>query len=171
MNENELSRIIVDSAFKIHTTLGPGLLESVYEAVLGYELKMRGCEVICQQAIPVIYEDVKLDLGFRADLIVNRKVVIEVKSIEAIAPVHAKQLRTYLRLMDLRLGLLINFNVNLIKDGIQRVVITFRRIPRKDAKSQRRKAKFNPFGVCRLLKSFNCQILGLPLRLCDFAGK
>ena len=122
MTENEISRIIVDSAFKIHTTLGPGLLESVYEAVLGYELKSRGCEVISQQAIPVIYEDVKLDLGFRADLIVNRKVVIEVKSIEAIAPVHAKQLRTYLRLMDLRLGLLINFNVNLIKDGITRVV-------------------------------------------------
>ena len=122
MTENEISRIIVDSAFKIHTTLGPGLLESVYEAVLGYELKSRGCEVISQQAKPVIYEDVKLDLGFRADLIVNRKVVIEVKSIEAIAPVHAKQLRTYLRLMDLRLGLLINFNVNLIKDGITRVV-------------------------------------------------
>ncbi len=81
MTENEISRIIVDSAFKIHTTLGPGLLESVYEAVLGYELKSRGCEIISQQAIPVIYEDVKLDLGFRADLIVNRKVVIEVKSI------------------------------------------------------------------------------------------
>lgn len=122
MTENELSKIIVDAAFKIHTTLGPGLLESVYEAVLGFELEKRGLSVIRQQAIPVIYEAVQLDLGFRADLIVNRKVVIEVKSIEAIAPVHAKQLRTYLRLMDLRLGLLINFNVNLIKDGIKRVV-------------------------------------------------
>src|SRR5882672_6674190 len=117
MTENELSSIIVDSAFKIHTTLGPGLLESVYEAVLEYELRKRGCEVIVQRAIPVVYEDVKLDLGFRADLIVDRKVVIEVKSVEALAPVHAKQLRTYLRL-----GLLINFNVNLIKDGIKRVV-------------------------------------------------
>ena len=122
MTENQLSAIIVDSAFKIHVTLGPGLLESVYVAVLDYELRKRGCEVVVQRAIPVIYEDVRLDLGFRADLIVNQKVVIEVKSVDAIAPVHAKQLRTYLRLMDLRLGLLINFNVNLIKDGIQRVV-------------------------------------------------
>ena len=122
MTENELSRVIVDSAFKIHTTLGPGLLESVYEAVLAHELERRGCSVMSQRAIPVVYEDVKLDLGFRADIIVNAKVVIEVKSVEAIAPVHAKQLRTYLRLMELKLGLLINFNVNLIKDGITRVV-------------------------------------------------
>lgn len=122
MHENELSKIIVDAAFKIHTTLGPGLLESVYEAVLAYELERRGCQAIKQQAIPVIYEDVKLDVGFRADLIVNHKVIIEVKSIEAVAPVHAKQLRTYLRLTDLHLGLLINFNVDLIKDGIKRVV-------------------------------------------------
>ena len=122
MTENELSRSIVDSAFKIHTTLGPGLLESVYEAVLAHELERRGCRVVCQRAIPVVYEEVRLDLGFRADIIVNEKVVIEVKSVDAIAPVHAKQLRTYLRLMDLKLGLLINFNVNLIKDGITRVV-------------------------------------------------
>lgn len=122
MNENEISRVIVDSAFKIHTTLGPGLLESVYEAVLAFELEKRGCKVVKQKPIPVIYEEVHLELGFRADMIVDHKVVIEVKSIDLIAPVHAKQLRTYLRLMDLRLGLLINFNVNLIKDGIQRVV-------------------------------------------------
>ncbi|MEO7658212.1 MAG: GxxExxY protein [Pyrinomonadaceae bacterium] len=121
MTENELSQVIVDSAFKIHTTLGPGLLESVYEAVLAHELKRRGCHIICQQPIQVVYEDVKLDLGFRSDIIVDRKVVIEVKSVETIAPVHAKQLRTYLMLMDLRLGMLINFNVNLIKDGITRV--------------------------------------------------
>ena len=120
--ENELSRIIVDSAFKIHTTLGPGLLESVYEAVLAHELENRGLDVVRQQPIPVVYESVKLDLGFRADLIVNHKVIVEIKSIEATAPVHPKQVRTYLRLMDLRLGLLINFNVNLIKDGIRRVV-------------------------------------------------
>ncbi len=122
LTENEISRVIVDSAFKIHTTLGPGLLESVYEVVLEHELKLRGLDVIVQQPIPVFYESVQLELGFRADLIVNRKVVIEVKSVENIAPVHAKQLRTYLRLMDLKLGLLINFNVNLIKDGITRVV-------------------------------------------------
>ena len=122
MTENELSRIIVDAAFKIHTTLGPGLLESVYEAVLSHELRQRGLHVVVQQPIPVFYEGVQLEVGFRADLIVNGKVVIEVKSVEAIAPVFAKQLRTYLRLMDLKLGLLINFNVNLIKDGITRVV-------------------------------------------------
>ena len=122
MTENELSRIIVDSAFKIHTTFGPGLFDSVYEATMTHELQRRGCTVICQRGIPVVYEDVKLDLGFRADIIVNRKVIIEVKSIEAIGPVHAKQLRTYLRLTDLRLGLLINFNVDLIKNGIRRVV-------------------------------------------------
>ncbi len=122
MTENELSRIIVDSAFKIHNDLGPGLFESVYEATMAHELFRRKCSVVCQRGVPVIYDDVKLDLGFRADIIVDRKVIIEVKSIEAIAPVHAKQLRTYLRLTDLRLGLLINFNVNLIKDGIKRVV-------------------------------------------------
>jgi len=122
MNENELSRIIVDAAFKIHTKLGPGLLESVYEATLAYELENRGLNIMRQQAIPVVYEEVKLDLGFRADIIVNQKVVLEVKSAEAIAPVHAKQLRTYLKLMDMKLGLLINFNVNLIKEGITRVV-------------------------------------------------
>lgn len=122
LTENEISRIIVDSAFKIHTTLGPGLLESVYEVVLEQELKIRGLDVVAQQPIPVFYEGVQLELGFRADLIVNRKVVVEVKSVENIAPVHPKQLRTYLRLMDLKLGLLINFNVNLIKDGITRVV-------------------------------------------------
>jgi GxxExxY protein len=122
MNENELSRIIVDAAYKVHTTLGPGLLESVYEATLAYELKNRGLSIVTQQAIPVVYEDVKLELGFRADIIVNHKVVLEVKSAEAVAPVHAKQLRTYLKLMDMKLGLLINFNVNLIKEGITRVV-------------------------------------------------
>ena len=122
MTENELSRIIVDAAFKIHTTLGPGLLESVYEAVLAHELRLRGLRVEIQQAIPVFYEGVQLEIGFRADLVVNGKVVIEIKSVEAVTPVFAKQLRTYLRLMDKKLGLLINFNVNLIKDGITRVV-------------------------------------------------
>ena len=122
MHENEIARIIVDSAFKIHTSLGPGLLESVYTAVLAHELTRRGLRVKTQQGIPVTYEDIKLELGFRADIIVNSSVVIEVKSVEAIAPVHAKQLRTYLRLTETKLGLLINFNVDLIKHGIQRVV-------------------------------------------------
>ena len=122
MHENEISGTIVDAAFKIHSTLGPGLLESVYEAILTHELRKRGLDVSVQQPIPVVYEGVKLELGFRADLVINRKVIVEVKSVEIVAPVHAKQVRTYLRLMDRKLGLLINFNVNLIKDGITRVV-------------------------------------------------
>ena len=122
MTENELSRIVVDSAFKIHTTLGPGLFESVYEATMAFELCTRGCDVTCQRGIPVVYEGVKLELGFRADLVVNRKVIVEIKSVEALGPVHSKQLLTYLRLTDIRLGLLINFNTSLIKDGIRRVV-------------------------------------------------
>jgi GxxExxY protein len=122
MTENEIAKQIVDVAFKIHTTFGPGLLESVHETIMAYELQKRGLRVQRQQAIPVVYEDVRMDLGFRADLIVEGKVVVEIKSVEAIAPVHKKQLLTYLRLTDKRLGLLINFNVELIKNGISRVV-------------------------------------------------
>ncbi len=122
MTENEVAKQIVDVAFKVHTTFGPGLLESVYETIMAYELGKRGLKVNRQQAIPVVYEEVKMDLGFRADLIVESKVVVEIKSVEAIAPVHKKQLLTYLRLTDKRLGLLINFNVELIKNGISRVV-------------------------------------------------
>ena len=122
MNENEIATIIVDAAFKIHKTLGPGLLESVYEAALKYELQNRGLKVLRQLGIPVAYEGLDLGIGFRADLVVDDKVVIEIKSIEALAAVHKKQVATYLRLMDLRLGLLINFNVELIRNGIRRVV-------------------------------------------------
>ena len=122
MNENEIATAVVDAAYKIHTTLGPGLLESVYEATLEYELKKRGLHVRQQVALPVYYEEVKLNVGFRIDLLVNDKVIIEIKSVEALSPIHRKQLETYLRLTDLSLGLLINFNVELIKHGIQRVV-------------------------------------------------
>jgi GxxExxY protein len=122
MTENEIASVIVDAALRVHRTLGPGLLESVYQAALNYELKKRGLAVVQQLGLPVHYEGVKLDLGFRVDLMVGEKVIIEIKAIEALAPVHKKQLETYLRLTDLRLGLLINFNVELIKDGIQRVV-------------------------------------------------
>jgi GxxExxY protein len=122
MTENEEAKQTVDVAFKIHTTFGPGLLESVYETIMAYELQKRGLRVVRQLAIPVVYESIRMDLGFRADLIIESKVVIEIKSVEAIAPVHKKQLLTYLRLTDKRLGLLINFNVELIKDGITRVV-------------------------------------------------
>jgi GxxExxY protein len=122
MHVNDISGSIVDASYKIHTTLGPGLLESVYEKVLSFELARRGFDVKVQQPIPVVYDDVRLELGFRADMIVANKVVVEVKSVDLVAPVHAKQLRTYLKLMDLNVGLLINFNVNLIKEGITRVV-------------------------------------------------
>ena len=122
MIENEIARIIVDAALKIHRNLGPGLLESVYEATLAHELRARGLPVTQHLGVPVNYDGVRLGLGFRADLVVDHKVLIEIKSVESIAPVHRKQLQTYLRLMDLHLGLLINFNVELIKDGIQRVV-------------------------------------------------
>jgi GxxExxY protein len=122
MTENEIATIVVDAALKIHRTLGPGLLESVYQATLNLELSNRGLRVAQQLALPVYYEGIKLDIGFRIDLLVADKVIIEIKSIEVLAPIHRKQLETYLRLMDLRLGLLINFNVELIKDGIQRVV-------------------------------------------------
>lgn len=122
MTENQIAAIVVDVAFKIHCALGPGLLESVYQATLVYELQKRDLRIGSQVGLPVHYEAVKLDLGFRVDLIVDEKLIIEIKSVEALSPVHKKQLLTYLRLMDLRLGLLINFNVGRIKDGIQRVV-------------------------------------------------
>ena len=122
MTENEIATTVVDAAYTIHTRLGPGLLESVYETTLAYELTKRGLTVRRQQAMPVVYESVRMDIGFRADLIVADKVIVEIKSIEAISPVHRKQLLTYLRLTDKRLGLLINFNVELIKGGLTRVV-------------------------------------------------
>jgi GxxExxY protein len=122
MTENAIAKEIVDAAFRIHTTLGPGLLESVYDSVLAYELGRRGLRTVRQQAIPVVYEGVRIGAGFRADLIVEDKVIVEVKSVEVLAPVHKKQLLTYLRLADKRLGLLINFQVVLIKDGITRIV-------------------------------------------------
>jgi len=122
MTENEIAKIVVDCCFKIHTTSGPGLFESVYEEVLCYELLKRNLDVKPQMELPVIYDNIKMDIGFRADIIVENKLIIELKSIEAIAPVHKKQLLTYLRLTDMKLGLLINFNEALIKDGIHRIV-------------------------------------------------
>ncbi len=122
MTENEISKILVDCCFKVHTELGPGLLESVYEEVLSYEIIKRGLLLEGQKGIPVIYDEIKMELGFRADIILENKVIIELKSIEAIAPVHTKQLLTYLKLTGLKLGLLVNFNEALIKDGIKRIV-------------------------------------------------
>lgn len=122
MSENEIAKILVDIFLKVHKKLGPGLLESVYEAAICYELKKLGINFSRQQGIRVVYEEVAVDLGFRSDIIVENKVIIEIKSIEALAPVHHKQLLTYLRLTNLKLGLLVNFNVELIKNGITRVV-------------------------------------------------
>jgi GxxExxY protein len=122
MTENELSKIIVDTCYRIHVQLGPGLFESVYEEILSYELTQKGLHVSRQKGIPVIWQDVKMNLGFRADLIIDNKVLIEIKSVEAIAPVHQKQVLTYLKLARLKLGLLVNFNEALIKDGITRIV-------------------------------------------------
>jgi len=121
MSENEIAEIIVDACFKIHTTLGPGLLESVYESVLVYELQKRGLSVVRQLALPVVYGGIVLDEGFRADLIVDNLVIVELKSVEIVALVHKKQLNTYLRLSGKKLGLLVNFGANLIKDGITRI--------------------------------------------------
>lgn len=122
MTENELSKIIVNTCFDIHVKLGPGLLESVYEEILFYELVKQGLKVERQKPIPVIWDELKMNIGFRADLIVENKVIVELKSVELIAPVHPKQLLTYLKITGLKLGLLINFNKKLIKDGITRIV-------------------------------------------------
>ncbi len=122
MNENEIAKIIVDAAFQIHKRLGPGLLETVYEVVLAHDLKRRGLKVKRQVPVAIIYDDIKFDEGFRADLIVEEKVIVELKSVEKVSPVHKKQLLTYLKLADKRLGLLINFGSELIRDGISRVV-------------------------------------------------
>jgi GxxExxY protein len=122
MHENEIAGLIVDAAYKVHTTLGPGLLEAVYETVLAYELERRSLKIRRQIPIPVVYEKIKFDEGFRADLMVQGKVLVELKSVEKVAPVHKNQLLTYLRLADKRLGLLINFGEALIKYGITRIV-------------------------------------------------
>ncbi len=122
MHENDIAKIIVDAAFKVHKELGPGLFESVYETVMAHEIEGRGLAVERQKAIPINYDGMQFDEGFRADLVVDDKVIVELKSVETVAPVHKKQLLTYLILGDKRLGLLINFGANLIKDGIVRVV-------------------------------------------------
>jgi GxxExxY protein len=121
MHENDYAKIVVDVAYQIHRTLGPGLLESVYHEIMVYELRTRGMAIKSREPVPVFWQDVKLDIGFEADAIVDDKLVLEFKSVEEVAPVHKKQLLTYLRLTNCRLGLLINFGAELIKDGIFRV--------------------------------------------------
>jgi len=123
MTENELAKIAVDICFKIHTTLGLGLLESVYEAAFAYELDKRGIAYSRQQGIVAKYEDVILDVGFRADIIMENKLIIELKSVENIDKVHHKTVLTYMKLTGIKLALLVNFNVNLIKEGIHRKIL------------------------------------------------
>jgi len=121
--ENELSRVILNAAFKVHTELGPGLLESVYEKCLFLELCELGLSVERQKEIPIMYKQSKIDNGFRADLIVEDKVIIELKSVDSIAEVHVAQVLTYLKFTKIKLGLLLNFNVAHLKQGIKRVVL------------------------------------------------
>jgi len=122
MTENQISSIVLDCAIKVHTELGPGLLESVYEACLKYELQQAGLFVESQKQLPVIYRDVKLDCGFRLDLFVENKFIVEIKAVEALNDIHLAQIITYLKLSKCRLGFLLNFNVLRLKDGgIKRV--------------------------------------------------
>lgn len=122
MHENELSEIIIGCAISVHKALGPGLLESAYEECLFYELKKTGLQVVKQKALPLVYEEVKLDCGYRVDLLVENKVIVEIKSVEALNDIFLAQVLTYLRLSNCKLGLLINFNMNKLKEGIRRVV-------------------------------------------------
>ncbi len=122
MTENEISKLVVDLCFKIHSKYGPGLFESVYEEIFNYEWSKNGVQFKRQQAIPLIHEAIKMEVGFRADFVIEDKVIIEFKSIEALANVQFKQVQTYLKLTNMKLGLLVNFNVPLIKNGIHRIV-------------------------------------------------
>lgn len=121
MTENEIATIIVDLCFKIHKKLGPGLLESVYEEILCYELSKVGLKVERQKALPVYWEELAMDIGFRADLIVEERVIVELKSVEQLSTVTPKQILTYLKITHCKLGLIVNFNVPLIKNGITRI--------------------------------------------------
>lgn len=129
MEINEITGIIIEEAIRIHKDLGPGLLESVYEEILTYRLSKRGLAADRQRSIPVTYEGIKMDIGFRSDLTVEGKVIVEIKSVETIAPVHPKILLTYLKLTGITVGLLINFNEAILKDGIKRIVNNYNSAP------------------------------------------
>jgi len=125
MSENEISSMIINAAIEVHKELGPGLLESTYKECLYYELIKRGLSVIKENGLPLIYKEVHLDCGYRIDLYVERKVIVEIKAVEALNDIHLAQIITYLKLSGCKLGLLMNFNVKLIKHGIKRVVNDF----------------------------------------------
>jgi GxxExxY protein len=120
--EEEISKIVFEAALKVHKALGPGLLESAYEECLYYELKKSNLKIEKQKALPLIYEEVKMDVGYRIDVLIEDKFIVEIKSVEALNDVHLAQLLTYLKLANCKLGLLINFNVKLLKNGVRRVI-------------------------------------------------
>lgn len=122
MNEEEIFKKVLNCAFKVHTALGPGLLESAYEECLYYEIKKFGLNVEKQKTLPLVYEEVKLDAGYRLDLLVENKIIVEIKSVDSLADIHMAQILTYLKLSGCKLGLLVNFNVKHLKDGIKRVI-------------------------------------------------
>ncbi|MBC8883602.1 GxxExxY protein [Flavobacterium piscinae] len=122
MSEDEISKIVFEAALKVHKALGPGLLESAYEECLFYELKKQSLKVEKQKALPLIYEEVKMDVGYRIDIIIEDKFIVEVKSVEALNEVHLAQILTYLKLTECKLGMLINFNVKQLKNGVRRVI-------------------------------------------------
>jgi GxxExxY protein len=122
MNDEQIFKKVIDCSFRVHTKLGPGFLESSYEECLAFELRKIGLKVEKQKPMPLVYDDVKLDIGYRIDLLVETLVIVEIKAVEALNDVHLAQILTYLRLSDLRLGLLVNFNVGSLKNGIRRVI-------------------------------------------------
>jgi GxxExxY protein len=125
MNEEEVIKIILDEAFYIHKSIGPGMLESVYQSCLAYRLRQRGLFVETEKPVPVVFEEIKMECGYRADLVVERKIIVDTKNIEAIADIHVAQLLTYLRFLNLRHGLILNFKTVLLKNGIKRVLNGF----------------------------------------------
>lgn len=120
---NTVTESVIGAAIAVHKALGPGLLESAYEACLVYELTQRGLRIETQKPLPVIYREIKLECGYRIDLVVEEKVIVELKAIDSLAPIHEAQLLSYMKLLGCRVGLLINFNVKLLKDGIKRMVL------------------------------------------------
>jgi GxxExxY protein len=125
MNENEISYKVIGSAMEVHKLLGPGLLESAYEASLAYELEIQGLQVKRQVPMPLVYKEVKQEIGYRLDLLIENQVIVEIKSLEQLAPVHFAQTLTYLKLSERKLALLINFNTKFLKDGVHRIVNGF----------------------------------------------
>ena len=123
MELEKIFKLVLDCSFKVHTDLGPGLLESAYEECLYYELKQSGLSVQKQVALPLVYKEVRLDAGYRIDLLVENKIIIELKSVDSLADIHLAQILTYLKLSKCKLGLLVNFNVKHLKDGIKRVIL------------------------------------------------